>query len=290
MSTSFMMVKEVSSRDIPRVRIRADERVRLIDIPELLRYRDLLLTLAERDIRVRYKQTALGVIWVILQPLMASLIFTFVFVVIARMPSRPGLPYILIAFAGMTAWNVFSGVLGKVSGSLLANAGMLSKIYFPRMILPLSTTISSLFDSAFTLAMMGLLMVCYRVQPGWGIVLLPVWLAVLVVLALSLGLIAGSLVVRYRDIGHIVPVALQMGLFISPVAWQMSNIHNASYRWILWLNPLSSLVEAVRWSLLGDGNLPPAPALAYAVVVAAAFFWLGAAVFKQQERSFADVI
>jgi lipopolysaccharide transport system permease protein len=284
------MANELSSSDLPHIRIRADERCRLIDIPELLRYRDLLLTLAERDIRVRYKQTALGVIWVILQPLMASLIFTFVFVVIAKMPDRPGLPYILIAFAGMTAWNVFSGVLGKVSGSLLASAGMLSKIYFPRMILPLSTTISSLFDSAFTLGMMFLLMLFYRVQPGWGILLLPVWLAILVALALSLGLIAGSLVVRYRDVGHIVPVALQMGLFISPVAWQMSNIQNESYRWILWLNPLSSLVEAVRWSLLGDGNVPPAPALAYAVVVAAAFFWLGATVFKQQERSFADVI
>jgi lipopolysaccharide transport system permease protein len=290
MSTSATVVNEFSSSNLPHIRIRADEKSRVIDIPELLRYRDLLQTLAERDIRVRYKQTALGVIWVILQPLMASLIFTFVFVVIAKMPARPGLPYILIAFAGMTAWNVFSGVLSRVSGSLLNNAAMLSKIYFPRMILPLSSTISSLFDSAFALGVMVLLMVFYRVQPGWGILLLPFWLAVLLVLALSLGLIAGSLVVRYRDIGHIVPVALQMGLFISPVAWQMSNIRNESYRWILWLNPLSSLVEAVRWSLLGDGNLPPAAALAYAAIVAAAFFWLGAAVFKQQERSFADVI
>jgi lipopolysaccharide transport system permease protein len=287
MSISTSNLSLGSKKDLVHVRIRADESRRLIDLPELMRFRDLLWTLAERERRVRYKQTALGVIWVILQPLMASLIFAFVFGVIAKLPSD-GRPYILFAFAGMTAWTVFSGVLTKVNTSLVNNAQMLTKIYFPRLILPLSSTVSALVDSSFSLGLMVLMLVLYRVWPGWGIVLLPVWLAILVVMALGVGLLAASLMVRYRDVGHIIPVVLQLGLYISPVAWSMTNV-DEKYRWILWFNPLSSLMQAARWSLLGEGTLP-LPALAYSIAMAAVLFWMGAAVFKQQERSFADVI
>jgi len=288
-STVAIMLDIASASELPHVRIRASEPGPLIDVPELLRFRDLLWTLAERDLKVRYKQTALGVIWVVLQPLMAALIFAFVFGVIAGLPSD-GEPYVVFAFAGMTAWNTFANVLTKVSASLLANGQMISKIYFPRLILSLSSVVSALVDSAFSLVLLLVMMAIYRVWPGWGIVLLPVWLLILVVLALGLGLMASSWMVRYRDVSHIIPVALNLGLFISPVAWSMTNTKlSERFLMVLRLNPLTSLLEAFRWSLFGRGA-PPLAALAYSLVVAIAVFWLGMMVFKQQERSFADVI
>jgi lipopolysaccharide transport system permease protein len=254
-----------------------------------VRFRDLLWTLAERDLKVRYKQTALGVIWVVLQPLMSSLIFAFVFGVIAAMPSD-GKPYLLFAFAGMTVWNTFSNVLMRVSSSLVGNAQMLSKIYFPRLILPLSSSISALVDSAFSLGLMCVLLALYWMWPAWGIILLPFWLLAVVVLALGLGLITASWMVTYRDVVHVIPLVLSLGMFISPVAWSLSNPNlSEKYRLLLRSNPLCNLIEAVRWSFLGEGELPLC-ALAYSVVVAAAVFCLGVIVFKKQERSFADVI
>ncbi len=278
-----------SASELPHVRIRASEPGPLIDVPELVRFRDLLWTLAERDLKVRYKQTALGVIWVVLQPLLAALIFAFVFGVIASLPSDDE-PYVVFAFAGMTAWSTFANVLTKVSQSLLSNGQMISKIYFPRLILPLSSVISALVDSAFSLILLFVMMAFYRIWPRWGMVLLPVWLLMLVVLGLGLGLMASSWMVRYRDVAHIIPVVLNLGLFISPVAWSMKNPRlSEKFIWALRMNPLTSLLEAFRWSLFGRAA-PPLAALAYALVVAVAVFWMGMLVFKQQERSFADVI
>jgi lipopolysaccharide transport system permease protein len=283
------MLDIASASELPQVRIRASEPGPLIDVPELLRFRDLLWTLAERDIKVRYKQTALGVIWVVLQPLMAALIFAFVFGVIAGLPSD-GQPYVVFAFAGMTAWNTFANVISRVSGSLVGNGYIISKIYFPRVILPLSSTISALVDSSFSLVVMFVLMAIYRVWPGWGIVFLPVWLLILVVLAFGLGLMTSAWMVRYRDFVHIIPVMLQLGLFISPVAWSTTNSKlSEKFLWILRMNPIASLLEAFRWSLFGRAA-PPLSALAYSLVTAIAVFWMGMMVFKQQERSFADVI
>ena len=167
---------------------------------------------------------------------------------------------------------------------------MISKIYFPRLILSLSSVVSALVDSAFSLVLLFVMMAIYRVWPGWGIVLLPVWMLILVVLALGLGLMASSWMVRYRDVSHIIPVVLNLGLFISPVAWSMTNTKlSERFLMVLRLNPLTSLLEAFRWSLFGRGA-PPLAALAYSLVVAIAVFWMGMMVFKQQERSFADVI
>jgi lipopolysaccharide transport system permease protein len=253
-STVAIMLGIASASELPHVRIRASEPGPLIDVPELLRFRDLLWTLAERDLRGRYKQTALGVIWVVLQPLMAALIFAFVFGVIAGLPSE-GEPYLLFAFAGMTAWNTFANVLTKVSASLLGNGQMLSKIYFPRLILPLSSVVSALVDSAFSLGQLFVMMAICRVWPGWGIVFLPVWLLILVVQALGRGLITSSWMVRYRDVAHIIPVVLQSGLFISPVAWSMTNTKlSERFLWVLRLNPLTSLLEACDGSAGSNGT------------------------------------
>lgn len=277
--------------DIPHIRIQADERQPLIRFRELARYRELLLTLADRDLRVRYKQTVLGVLWVVLQPLLGSLVFAFVFGVVARL-SQPGRPYVLFAFAGLMAWTTFANILQRVSVSLLSNSQMISKVYFPRLILPLSTAAAALVDFCVSLAVMFAMLLVYRVWPGWGVLLLPAWLAILVTMALGIGLLGAALLVRYRDVGHIIPVVLQLGLFMSPVALSTLVVPE-KFRFVFWLNPLTGLLEAFRWSLLGPGpggGVISLPALAYSIAAAAAAFWIGATVFKQQERSFADVI
>ena len=172
MTISTSDLSQESKRDVAHIRIRADESGKLIDIPELLRYGELLLSLAERDLRVRYKQTVLGVVWVVVQPLMASLIFAFVFGVVARLPSG-GTPYVLVAFAGMLGWSIFSNIASRGSMSLLSNSQMISRIYFPRLVLPLAAAAAALVDWAFSLGLMALMMALYRVWPGWGVVLLP---------------------------------------------------------------------------------------------------------------------
>jgi lipopolysaccharide transport system permease protein len=269
------------------IQIRSDEGRLPIDLREIFRHRDLLLTLADRDVKVRYKQTVLGVAWVLLQPLMASLIFAFVFGVIARLPSN-GRPYILFAFAGLMAWNAFSQTMTRVSYSLISNAHMVSKVYFPRLILPLSSVASTLIDFGAMMGLMVVLLAIYRVWPGPGLLLVPVWLAILLVMALGLGLMAAALMVKYRDISHIIPTFLQLGMYVSPVAWSTLVIPN-KYRWVFLVNPLSGLLDAFRWSLLGEGSLSW-PALIYSTVVAGLLFWIGAIVFKREERNFADVI
>ena len=226
--------------------------------------------------------------WVLLQPLMASLIFAFVFGVIARMPSA-GLPYLLFAFAGMITWNLFSQTVSRASGSLLGNAHIISKVYFPRLILPLAAIVATLFDFTISLGLMSAFLAYYRVWPGAGLLLLPVWVAILVAMAAGIGLLAGALMVRYRDIGHIIPTAsCSSGLYITPVAWSTLMVPGR-FRWVFLVNPLSGLLDAIRWSLLGEGGLSPAM-LCYSTVTAGLIFWLGASVFKRQERNFADVI
>ena len=190
------VLNTVSGNELQTVRIRVGEWGKLIDVPELLRYRELLLTLTERDLRVRYKQTVLGVIWVVLQPLMASLIFAFIFGVVAGLSTGGKTPYVLFAFAGMLGWNTFSNIVNRGSTSLLSNSQMLSKIYFPRLVLPLSSATAALVDSAFSLGLMLLMLAWYRVWPGWGILLLPAWIAIIVVLALGIALATSSLMVR----------------------------------------------------------------------------------------------
>jgi lipopolysaccharide transport system permease protein len=281
------MATTASPSNFHHIQIRSDSDLTTLDLREIYRYRDLLLTLADRDIRVRYKQTVIGVAWVVLQPLMTSLIFAFIFGVLARFPSE-GRPYVLFAFSGILAWNVFSQTLTRVSFALVGNAHLVSKVYFPRLILPLAAVASTLVDFVVALVLMFLMLIFYRVWPGWGLLLLPVWLAVLLVMAMGIGLVAAALMVKYRDIGHIIPTILQLGMYVSPVAWS-AQIVPGKFRWVFLVNPLTGLLDAFRWSLLGEGTLSW-PALVYSTVTAVLFFWCGAIVFKQQERNFADVI
>ena len=262
-----------------------------ISITELWQFRDLLTTLAARDVKLRYRQTALGAVWVILQPLMAAGIFSMVFGRVAKLPSD-GVPYFLFAYAGLLGWNVFNSTLGKASGCLVGNAQLVSKVYFPRLVLPLSTVFSSLIDFGVALAMLVVMLLFSGSHPGWGpgwgLLLLPVWLALLLLLSLGIGLMTSAMMVTYRDVQYVLPVLTQFLMYASPVAYALSAVPT-NLRTLYHLNPLAILLEGFRWSLLGVGNLD-ASALLYAVVVSVGVFIWGAFAFKKMERKFADVI
>lgn len=260
-----------------------------LHLGEVWAFRELLLTLAGRDVKIRYKQTALGVIWVVLQPLLAAGIFSFVFGKVAKL-STDGVPYFVFSYCGLLAWNAFSNTLSKASACLIGNSQLISKVYFPRMILPFSTVPSTLIDFAVALAMLAVVMPAYGVTPGWGVVLLPVWLSLILLLAVGFGLITSALSVSYRDVQYILPVLLQFLLYASPIAYAVSQVP-VRLRPFYFLNPLSSLLEAFRWSLLGPlGGTINGPNLAYSTFVCVAVFLLGLVSFSRMERRFADVI
>lgn len=259
-----------------------------INLRELWQFRDLLTTLAQRDVKLRYRQTSLGVIWVILQPLISAGIFSFVFGKVAKLPAPAGIPYLVFSYAGLLAWNAFSSTLGKTSGCLLSNSNLVSKVYFPRLALPLSTVFSTLIDFGVALVMMIVLMVINHVVPTAAVLLLPVWLLLVILLAMGVGLYTSALMVSYRDVQFILPVVTQFLLYASPVAYSAALIP-AKYKLIFMANPLTGLLEAFRWSLLGTTH-PNWNSVGYAAAVSVVVFILGAFSFKKMERKFADVI
>jgi lipopolysaccharide transport system permease protein len=271
----------------PSIRIRPSSGWSALDMPEAWKFRDLLFALAARDLKLRYKQTALGAIWVIIQPLMAAGVFSFVFGKVARLPSD-GVPYLLFAFAGLLGWNLFSSTVTKCSACLTGNSQLISKVFFPRLLLPLSTVPSVLVDFAVAAGMMAVLMGIYGVVPGWGILLLPFWMAVLLMLALGVGLCAAALAVPYRDVQYIIPVFIQILLYASPIAYAVSAVPE-HLRGFYLLNPLSAPLEAFRASLLHTA-WPDWQSLAGAAVLSAVVFLIGLYSFKRMERKFADVI
>lgn len=278
---------ERASRPTPYFSIVPTSGWAAVNVKELWKFRDLLLSLASRDLKLRYKQTALGIIWVVLQPLMAAGIFSFVFGSVAKLPSD-GLPYFLFSYAGLLGWNLFNNTVTKCSACLVGNSQLISKVFFPRLILPLSTIPSSLVDFAVAMGMMIGLMVVYHVVPTFALLLLPVWILALVLLSMGIGLLTASLMVSYRDVQYILPVALQILLYASPIAYALSAVP-PHLRFIYLLNPLSGPLEAFRWSLLGTPP-PPLNSVIYSVGVSIAVFLIGALSFKRMERRFADVI
>jgi lipopolysaccharide transport system permease protein len=271
----------------PYLRIRPSSGWAALNLRDLWQYRDLLFVLAGRDLKLRYKQTALGVIWVVLQPLLAAGIFSFVFGKVAGLSSE-GVPYFVFSFAGLLGWNLFSNILSKSSGCLVGNAQLISKVFFPRLVLPLSTVPSVLVDFAIAAVLMAGLLVVHRIVPGWGLLLLPVFLGLIVTCALGVGLVTSALTVSYRDVQYILPVFTQMLLYASPIAYAASRVP-AEWRSLYYLNPLASLLDGFRWSLLG-GTPPPWAYVAYATAISAALLVWGAFSFKKMERRFADVI
>lgn len=254
---------------------------------EVWRARGLLLSLADRDIKLRYRQTAMGVSWVVLQPLITAAVLSFAFGQVAGLSSA-GVPFLPFVFVGLLVWNNVQLTFVRMSGSLTSASDLVGKVWFPRLVLPLSTVASALVDFVVGLALLAALLAVYGEAPPVQVLLLPGWLLIALLLAVGIGLVAAALQVRYRDVGLIVPVLATFSLFASPVAYAMESVPEGT-RGVLWLNPLSALLEGARWSTFG-GTRPPMGWVIYSVVLCTAFALLGARVFRRMERSFADVI
>jgi lipopolysaccharide transport system permease protein len=254
---------------------------------DLWRYRELLYFLAWRDIMVRYKQTVIGVAWAVLRPALTMLVF----VAFRRFVGiEPGpVPDPILVFAGVLPWQFFSSALSDSSASLIGNANLISKVYFPRLIIPWASVTTAFVDFLITLGLLALLMIWYGVVPGWQLLMLPFFVFLAFGLSLGVGLLLAALNVEYRDFRYIVPFIVQFGLFISPIAFTSANIPEA-WRTLFALNPMAGIIDGFRWSLLG-GYPPLQPqAVGLSVVVTSSCLFLGVWYFRRMERGFADLI
>jgi len=258
-----------------------------LNFKELWEFRDLLTILSMRDVKLRYKQTALGVIWVILQPLVTAIIFTIVFGGFARLPSD-GKPYILFVFAGLLPWQLFSSCITRGGSSLVGSANMISKIYFPRLLVPLASNGAVLIDFMVSFFVLVILMVFYQVVPTWNLVSLPFFLLMTLIAAIGVSLWISALNVYYRDFMFALPFIIQAWTYASPVAYAMSIVPE-QWRWLFSLNPAVGFIEGFRWALLGSSSLN-IEMVTISSMAALVFFFSGLFYFRRFERGFADVI
>jgi len=258
-----------------------------LDLRSVWNYRELLYFLIWRDILTRYKQTAIGAAWVVLQPLINMILFTLIFSQLAKIPSD-GIPYPVFAFTALLPWSYFSQALAKTSGSVVSSANLVTKIYFPRLLIPLGASIAPVVDLVFSFVVLLVLMAWYSIVPNWGLLALPFFLVLAVLTALAVGLWASALNVRYRDVNSIIPFVAQIWMYASPVAYPVSMVPE-KWRLLYSLNPMVSVIEGFRWALLGR----PCPDLLMMAVSSAMVVVLllgGIVYFKKMEQSFADVI
>lgn len=267
------------------IRIRPVSGWTALNMREVWAFRDVLWMLALRDIKLRYRQTALGVLWVILQPLLAGSLFALIFGRFAQLPSD-GQPYLLFVFSGLMAWNLFAGIVQRAGNSLVAEARLITKVYFPRLIIPLAGAVSALVDFAVSLVVMAVLLIVYGVVPGVGLALLPIIVLVELALAVGFSLWIAALNVRYRDFAYALPFVLQIWMYASPVVYGLSLV---PARWQTWfeINPMSGVIEGFRQAFLGVGHLqgwtlPATIGGATLVFVTGAFF------FRRVEQDFAE--
>ena len=256
---------------------------------DLWRYRELFVFLAWRDILVRYKQTVIGVAWAVIRPFLTTVVFTVVFSRLAKLPAPSSVPYALLVMAAMLPWQFFSASLGEASNSLVGNANLISKIYFPRLIIPAGSVITSFVDFLITLGLMALLMLWYQFLPDWHLLLLPAFLLLAFGASFGAGLWLCALNVEYRDFRYIVPFIVQFGLYVSPVGFS-STIVPEKWRLLYSLNPMVGVIDGFRWCILGGASTIYWPGFALSLVVVAFFLWLGISQFRKMETNFADMI
>jgi lipopolysaccharide transport system permease protein len=254
---------------------------------DLWRYRELFGFLAWRDILVRYKQTAIGVSWALVRPFLAMVVFTVIFGRIARLPAD-GVPYPILVFAAMLPWQFFANSLGEASGSLVANANLITKVYFPRIVMPASALVVSTVDLLISGALLLVLMVYYRFMPTWRLATLPLFFLVAAGAALGGGLWISSLNVKYRDFRYVVPFLVQFGLYVSPVGFS-SAVVPERWRLLYALNPMVGVIDGFRWAILGTGRLY-LPGFLLSLGVVLALVASGVWYFRRTERLFADII
>jgi lipopolysaccharide transport system permease protein len=255
---------------------------------DLWHYRELFAILAWRDVAVRYKQTVIGVAWALVRPFLTMVIFSLLFGRVAKLPSV-GAPYPIMVFAGLLPWFLFSSILSDASNSLIANTNLVSKIYFPRIIIPSATVVVALVDLAVNLVMLAGLMAWYSFLPTWRIVFLPVFILLVSVASLGPALWLTALNVKYRDFRYIIPFIVQFGLYISPVGFS-SSVVPEKWRLFYYLNPVVGPIDGFRWCLLGAGTSLNREELLLSLIVNAFLLLLGLSYFRATERGFADVI
>lgn len=256
---------------------------------DLWRYRELFAILAWRDVAVQYKQTAIGAAWAVIRPLLTMLVFTGVFGNLAQLPSEGGAPYPVMVMAGMLPWFLFSTMLGNGSNSLVQNSNLISKVYFPRLIVPVASSFVALVDFVITFVLLLGMMVLFGALPDWRILLLPFFILVAIVTAMGPALIMASLNVRYRDFRFIVPFVVQFGLYVSPVGFSSSVIPE-EWRLLYSMNPVVGVIDGFRWSLLGGETPLYGPGFGLSLGVAVLLFWIGIKTFRATEKTFADLV
>jgi lipopolysaccharide transport system permease protein len=256
---------------------------------DLWRYRELFQVLAWRDLSVRYKQTAIGALWAVIRPFLTMLVFTVIFGRLAKLPSDGTAPYALMVFAGMLPWTLFATGLTEASNSLINNANLISKVYFPRLIIPIATVVVSFVDFLISFVILILLMVWYNFVPGWQMIWLPFFAVLAFLTSIGPSLWITALNVKYRDFRYIIPFIVQFGLYVSPVGFS-SNIVPEQWRPLFSLNPMVGVIDGFRWCILGTQSGLYLPGLALGLVVTAAFLWLGVVQFRKTEKTFADLI
>ncbi|MFL6245872.1 MAG: ABC transporter permease [Thermoanaerobaculia bacterium] len=271
----------------PTIIIRPATGWRALDVRELWAFRELLLIFVWRDLKVRYRQTFLGAIWIIGQPLLSMVIFTFVFHRVARLPGPAGIPYPVFVMSGLLVWNLFSNGVAKAANSLIGSSFLISKIYFPRLIIPLSGTVVEMVDFAVAALLLGVLMVFYGIVPPLAVLLLPLVVLLAALLSTGIGLWAAALNVEYRDVRLLVPFVLQLAMYATPVAYPLSVIPER-YVPLVVANPMTGIVEAFRACLFGTPL--PMTALAVSIIATLVLVASGLFYFRRMERLFADVL
>jgi lipopolysaccharide transport system permease protein len=258
-----------------------------LNLKDLWTYRELLYFLAWRDVKVRYKQTALGVAWAVIQPLMTMIVFTIFFGRLAKVPSD-GLPYPVFNFCALLPWTLFSRALGESSNSLVANSNLISKVYFPRLVIPIATIVAGLVDFAIAFIILFGMMVYYGIAPSVDIFTLPVFILFAIVTALAVSLWLSALNVEYRDVRYAIPFLTQIWMFASPIAYSTTLVPER-WRTIYGLNPMAGVIEGFRWALLGKVQ-PNWGLLSVSGVIVLTLLVTGLIYFKRMEKTFADII
>jgi lipopolysaccharide transport system permease protein len=256
---------------------------------DLWRFRELFYILSWRDLKVRYKQTVIGVAWSIIRPLLTMIIFSVVFGRIAKLPSEGTAPYAILVFAGLLPWQFFANALTESSNSLIGNTNLISKVYFPRLIIPASSIITSFVDFLISFVIMIGLMIYYQYVPTWHIIMVPVFLAIAFLSSFGVGLYITTLNVKYRDFRYIVPFIVQFGLYISPVGFS-SNIIPEKWRLLYSINPMVGVIDGFRWSILGGASKIHWPGFILSLSVTMFFVWYSIRHFRKMEKAFADYI
>ena len=260
---------------------------------DLWRYRELFYILSWRDLKVRYKQTIIGVVWSVLRPLLTMMIFTFVFGRVANFKPPPGVEYAILVFAGLLPWQFFSAGLSEASNSLIGNERLISKVYFPRMIIPAASVITSLVDFFISLGLMFVLLIWYRTIPSINLVFLPLFIIMAFFASFGVGLWLTALNVKYRDFKHVVPFLVQLGLYISPVGFSSdvaSKIIPEKFRLLYYLNPMAGVIDGFRWCFFGGKTPIYWNGMLISLAVIIIFLLIGIRTFRKMEKSFADLI